>query len=83
MPLNLKRLWAVLLCILLVVMLFDNILAQEQQQQRSRERRRPSWVGPELGTVIKDFELPVLGGGTFKLSEHKDKIVVIELGACT
>ena len=77
-----KRLWAVLLCICFTLLLFDSLFAQEQQQ-RSRQRRSPSWSGPELGTVIKDFELPILGGGTFKLSDHKDKIVVIELGACT
>jgi len=43
----------------------------------------PRRTGPPVGEVVKDFELPILGEGTFKLSEQKGKIVVIELGACT
>ena len=77
-----KKVWVGLLCIFLLVVLAGNLIAQEEKQERQR-RPRFSWKGPDLGTEIQDFELPILGGENFKLSEHKGEIIVIELGACT
>ncbi len=79
---RIKRLMGGLLCILFMLSLAGEIFAQEQQQQQRRRRQWP-WKGPEIGSEIKDFELPVLGGGKFKLSDHKGEIIIIELGACT
>lgn len=78
---NLRRVWVSLLCICFTLLLFDNLLAQDSTRQQRRRMPRPT--APPIGSVIKDFELPILGEGTFKLSEQKGKIVVIELGACT
>ncbi|MFC1477328.1 hypothetical protein ACFL6L_02565 [candidate division KSB1 bacterium] len=77
-----KRLLAALLCIAFVVLLFENVFAQDQQQ-RSRRNRFPWAPSIEIGAPVPDFELPILDGGKFKLSEQKGKIVVFELGACT
>ena len=73
---------ASLLCIVFTVVLFDTLLAQDTQTRR-RPRMRSMWTGPEIGTVIADFELKTYEGKVFKLSEHRDKIVVLEMGACT
>ena len=59
-------------------MLFDSVLAQER-----KGRRKPGWQGPEIGAVVEDFELPLLDGGTFKLSDQRGRILAIEMGACT
>ena len=77
-----KRVWVVLLCICFTVLLVDDILAQDKQKQK-RPRRAPRWKGPEIGSVIQDFELPTLDGKKFKLSDHRGEIIIIELGACT
>ena len=78
---KLKRIWVTLLCVCFVVLLIDDVFSQERQR-RSRGGRA-SWKGPEIGSVIKDFELPTADGKKFKLSDHKGEIVIIELGACT
>ena len=76
-----KRIWGGLLCMSLTLLLVGSLFAQEQRQRR--QRRMPRWEGPPVGTVVKDFSLPILKGGTFTLSELRGKITVIELGACT
>ncbi len=54
--------------------------------------REPDWDIPQseggnsaasalIGTTATDFELPMLDGTTFKLSNHKDKIVVLDFWA--
>ena len=54
--------------------------------------REPDWDIPQsdggnsaasalIGTTATDFELPMLDGTTFRLSEHKDKIVVLDFWA--
>ena len=82
MPMK-RSIVASLLCIVFTVMLFDTLLAQDTRQRRQRPRRMMRWTGPEIGTVIADFELKTYEGKVFKLSEHRDKIVVLEMGACT
>ena len=77
-----KRVWVVLLCICFTVLLVDDILAQDQQKKK-RTSRAPRWKGPDIGSVIQDFELPTLDGKKFKLSDHRGEIIIIELGACT
>lgn len=45
-------------------------------------QERPPPPGADmLGKPAPDFELPLLGGGTFKLSDHKDKVVLIDFFA--
>jgi len=54
--------------------------------------REPDWDIPQsdggnseasalIGTTATDFELPMLDGTTFRLSDHKDKIVVLDFWA--
>jgi hypothetical protein len=82
-PMNSKKVWVGLLCLLLIVILAGQTFAQEKETQKQPQRKsRGSWKVPNLGTEIQDFELPILGGGSFKLSGLKGKIVIIELGAC-
>lgn len=78
---NSKRLWVGLLCFCFVFLFFENANAQDRSKRA--QRKRPGWKGPPIGKVVKDFELPILDGGKFKLSDQRGKIVVIELGACT
>ena len=74
-----KRFWACLLCIVLTLVFFENLISQERQR---RERTRPQ--GPPIGSIVEDFELKTVDGETFRLSDFKgEKIVAIELGACT
>ena len=77
---NLRRVWVSLLCICFTLLLFDNVLAQDRPQRRTS---RWGWVGPDIGWVVADFELKILDGKTFKLSDHKGEIVVLEFGAVT
>jgi len=79
-----KKFMVGFLCMAFTVLLFDNLLAQDKTQPARRRTPRFSWKpNVEIGEAVKDFELPVLNGGTFKLSAQKGTIVVIELGACT
>ena len=75
-----KRLFVGILCSLFTVMLFENLLAQDLQKKLSRIF---PWKGPEIGSVVKDFELTTYDGKNFKLSDQRGKIVVLEMGACT
>ena len=34
-----------------------------------------------IGQVVDDFELPTVDGGTFRLSEHADKVIVLDFWA--
>ena len=78
---HVRRLWVGLLCICFALMLFDNLNAQERRRRPRGGMQR--WKGPPIGTEVRDFELPLLDGGSFKLSEKRGTIIVIELGACT
>ena len=78
---NLRYFWVNLLCIGFILMLFDNLIAQDRS--KSPKRKTLVWEGPPIGSLVKDFELPIFDGGTFKLSNHRGNIVVIELGSCT
>ncbi|MCR9198064.1 MAG: TlpA family protein disulfide reductase [Planctomycetaceae bacterium] len=54
-----------------------------------QEAVEPEWEMPEegeeanalVGTIVDDFELPTLDGGTFRLSEHQDKVVILDFWA--
>ena len=76
-----KRAWMGLVCVCLALLLFDSVLAQERP--RRRRGGRPGWQGPPIGAVVEDFELPLVAGGTFKLSDQRGRILAIEMGACT
>lgn len=41
----------------------------------------PTGPAPALGSPAPDFEVPLLGGGTFKLSEHRGHVVWINFWA--
>lgn len=75
-----KRLLVGLLFAMLAAMPFENLLAQDLQKELARIF---PWEGPEIGSVIKDFELKTYGAKDFKLSDQHGKIVVLEMGACT
>ena len=75
-----KRLLAGCLCAMFTVMFFENLLAQDLQKELSRVF---PWKGPEIGSVVKDFELKTYEGKTFRLSDQRGKIIVLEMGACT
>lgn len=53
------------------------------------EALEPEWEMPEeggssselVGQPVDDFELPTLEGGTFRLSDHKDKVVILDFWA--
>ena len=77
-----RSIMASLLCMMFTVMLFDTLLAQDTRQRR-RPRMMSPWRGPEIGSVVDDFELKTYEGKVFKLSEQRGKIVVLEIGACT
>lgn len=54
-----------------------------------QEAIEPEWEMPEegddanslVGTVVEDFELPTLDGGKFRLSDHQDKVVILDFWA--
>lgn len=56
-----------------------------------RDAAEPEWELPKdggespasemVGQVVDDFELPTLDGGVFRLSEHADKVVVLDFWA--
>lgn len=56
-----------------------------------RDAAEPEWETPEggnespatemIGQVVDDFELPTLTGETFRLSDHADKVVVLDFWA--
>ena len=78
---RLKNVWVGLLCICFALTLFD---CQSARDGGNRQRERmPRWEGPPIGSEVKDFELPVLDGGAFKLSDQRGRIIVLEMGACT
>lgn len=76
-----KHIWAGLLCICFALTLFD---CQSARNGSYLQRgKTPRWEGPPIGSEVKDFVLPVLNGGAFKLSDQRGKIIVLEMGACT
>ncbi len=75
-----KRLVICLLCVLCTMMLFETLSAQDLQKKYSSVF---PWKGPEVGSVVKDFELKTYEGKVFKLSAQRGKIIVLEMGACT
>ena len=75
-----KRCMAVLLCTLFTAALLGTLHAQDLQ--KALKRVFP-WKGPEIGSVAQDFELKTFNGKTFKLSDNRGKITVLEMGACT
>ena len=83
MPMKKYRFWVGLLSVMMIMLFIGDSVAQDRRKSKSQRRRRWPWKGPEIGTVIQDFELPILNGGKFKLSDHRGKIIIIELGACT
>ena len=75
-----KNIWVSLLCIIFLVLFFDNVSSQDRKKRSSR---MPRWKGPEVGTVLKDFSLKTVAGENYKLSDSKGQVVVFIFGACT
>lgn len=75
-----KRLWVGLVCGLFVLVLFEDLFAQDLEKELARFF---PWRGPEIGSVVQDFELKAYEGKKFKLSDNRGKIIVLEMGACT
>jgi len=74
------RIYACLLCIAFLLIPVSNLIGQERTN-RPRKREHPPI--PKVGTFAKDFSLKTADGETFKLSEHKGRIIILEFGACT
>ena len=70
-----------LLGICMMIVLSGSMFAQNKSKDKSG--KKPRWQGPPVGTVVRDFELPLLDGGTFRLSDQRGRILVLEMGACT
>ena len=78
----LRKMWIGLFVLAAAVMLVDTALAAEDHG-KPRERRRREIVHPKVGEVLKDFTLKDVNGKEVKLSDFRNKIFVLELGACT
>ncbi len=76
---KISRIFLLGVCIMFV--LAGSLFAEDKSKDKSG--KKPRWEGPPVGTVIRDFELPLLAGGTFRLSDQRGKILVLEMGACT
>jgi len=70
-----------LLGVCIMIGLSGSLLAKEQSEDK--QKKKPRWQGLPIGSVVKNFELPLLAGGTFRLSDQRGKILVLEMGACT
>lgn len=82
--------FAMFLSLLLIILVLDDSYAQSNRRGRLGRgrmvrdgRAMMGWKGPEIGSEVKDFELKTYEGGTFKLSDQRGKILVLEMGACT
>jgi cytochrome oxidase Cu insertion factor (SCO1/SenC/PrrC family) len=73
------KIWASILVGVFILLFISKACAQE----KSNILPRFKWKGPDIGSQIRDFELPTLTGEKFRLSNYKGKIIVIEMGACT
>ena len=62
------------------------------QQWIAEPAKEPDWDVPQsdggnseaaalIGSIAPDFELPRLDGSTFRLSEHKDKVIILDFWA--
>ena len=62
------------------------------QQWIAEPAKDPDWDVPQsdggnseaaalIGSIAPDFELPRLDGSTFRLSEHKDKVIILDFWA--
>jgi len=79
----LRKTWIGLLFLVLASFLVNAAWAQDEEAQPRRRRRRREVVRPKVGQVLKDFTLKDVKRKDVKLSDFRDKIFVLELGACT
>jgi cytochrome oxidase Cu insertion factor (SCO1/SenC/PrrC family) len=79
----LRKTWIGLLVLVLASFLVNAAWAQGEGGQRRRRRRRREVVHPKVGEVLEDFTLKDVKGKDVKLSDFRNKIFVLELGACT
>ncbi len=79
----LRKTWIGLLVLVLASFLANTVWAQDEEAQPDRRRRRREVVHPKVGEVLKDFTLKDVKGKDVKLSDFRNKIFVLELGACT
>ena len=56
---------------------------QKEPKQKRKPRQRREVVHPKVGEVLKDFTLKDIEGKEVSLSDFRNKIFVLELGACT
>lgn len=54
--------------------------AAEVSQEETQGGQAPP-AGPMTGKMAPDFELPAIGGGTVRLSDHKGKLVFVNIWA--
>ena len=81
-----SRAWIGVLLVALVFLVVETAMAgQPPGGPRRGGRGRGRWgAGLAVGDLVADFALKDVEGKTVKLSDFKDKsIVVLEFGACT
>ncbi|MFC1736707.1 hypothetical protein ACFL1X_11365 [Candidatus Hydrogenedentota bacterium] len=83
-----KAFWISMISLVAALLLGDTALAQRGRGApggRGRPAGRPMRRGnePKVGDKIADFALNDVHGKEVKLSDFKNKIFVLELGACT
>jgi len=71
------------LSLVLVSLLVVPALAQEKKQPERKRRPRREVVHPKVGETIPNFTLEDINGKEVNLTDFRNKIFVLELGACT
>ena len=78
--------WSIALCVLLAALIGYNWPETETERQAATviqpgETERPMVKGFHPGEALPDFTLKTMDGGTFRLSEYRGKVVVLNLWA--
>ncbi len=73
--------WTVALIVLAVALVACNLPAEPAQDPVPEQIVNSLPVGKEVGMAAPDFTVPVYGGGSFTLSEHRGKPVIVNFWA--
>ena len=59
------------------------VTAEPAAEAPVETEEEPAAVGSEIGNQLPDFETELLGGGTFRLSDHRGQAVIINFWGTT